>query len=310
MIKINLMAEGVGVTSQEAPMDHLHDSQSSGNIGKILAIAAVLLLVAGGAFYFLTSTETMATEPEVIAKAKDKNLQKPQKTPPKTGSVAAAAIEETVKEVPTARKTAPIAKGPDYPGEDLFGSRIFLEQMLKNILKVSGEGTGFASLVLQVPNYYYMHGLSPSQKEYNSFKAGLGKLSSSQKVTLAEDRGLTGKSKEFTLYGEFKTKPSPMSSNLKLGYKQSAQKSIESLKLIASKTGINLKNLVELESKSKGTYKRQAVRFQFKSSYKELFPFVNQLQNSKLPIGVLQLSLNSTKDEQMEGVFDLVVYSK
>lgn len=304
------MAEGVGITSKEAPINHLHESESSGNLTKILALVAILVLVAGGAYYFLSPSESVNQEPKVIAESKTKNLQKPQKTPPKTGPVAAVAIEETVKEVPTERKTAPAVKGPDYPGEDLFGSRVFLEQMLMNILKVSGEGTGFASLVLQVPNYYYMHGLSPSTKEYESFKVGLNKLSSSQKVTLAEDRGLTGKSKEFTLYGEFITKPSPMSSNLKLGYKQSAQKSIESLKAIANKTGINLKNLVELESKSRGNYKRQAVRFQFRSSYKELFPFVKQLQSSMLPIGVLQLSLNSTKDEQMEGVFDLVVYSK
>lgn len=312
MFKVNLLSDGVAISNGpviESSFLEDEGNKSSSKLPKILTLAALLCLVSGGTYWFL-SQQSIVEAPVAPPQITKEKLKAPEKTTKPTGPVAAVAVEETVKEVPVVAQVAPAAPGPNYPGEDLYGQRIAIAQMLRGLLKVSSEGIGFASVVLQAPNYYYVHGLSPTQKEYKSFKSGLKKLSKVQKVTKEEDKGVSAKAKEFTLYGKYRVDGTKMSKNSKLDFKKSHPETIEKLKVIAKQSGLKVKNFVDLPKKQSGKYSRGVVRFQFESSYKGLFPFVKKLKDSKLPLGILQLSLKSTPEENMVGVFDLVLYSK
>lgn len=308
MFKINLLSDSVQVS-----LDALHSDsgKSSQSFVFKLALGVTLLLssVGLGVHFYKTPLDISSQDaPELVVASK--NLKKPSPSSKNAKPVAAAAIEETVKDVPIVAQKVPQPSAPAYPSEDLYGQRIAINKMIKNILKISGENIGYSSVVLQAPNYYYMHGLSPTQDDYRKFKTSVKKYSVSHKVTKEQNRGITGKSKEFTVYGAFKLKRSARDKNLKLSFRTPLSNNLKSIKTMASKSGLNIKKVVEQAKSNTEGYTRAVVRVQFESTYKELFPFVKSLKNSKLAVGVLQLSLKSTKDEKMAGVFDLVIYSK
>lgn len=307
MYKVNLLGEGM---SSGVFISDLDTKKPKSSLKLILSLIIGIVMIGIGAWYFQQSQSTdelkLASDKQVI----NKNLKAPKKTPKKVVPTAAIAVEETVSDVQVAKKPKPAARGKGYPNENIYGQRVAVESMLKRILQASGNGVGFSSLIIQAPNYYFMHGLAPTSKEYTSFQKALKKVSSQSKVSKEKNRGISGKAKEFTIYGEFALPKTPKSSNKNLNYTMAVTKSLAEMKKIAIQAGLNIQKVVQSAKQKDGKYTRNIIRVEFKSTYKTLFPFLNKLKKSKTPIGIVQLTMNATPEEEISGVFDLVVYHK
>jgi hypothetical protein len=297
MIKINLIESPIEVLNLELAENSLGSKRK---YGIILGVVA-LLCIGFGIYNFGFSSQDIAA-PEVV-------LNDPHEPQKPIDQAVPGVVEDPVKEMQAPQEDVEVApvtgtrQAPTFT-ENIKAQRLFAASALEKFYEASPSGVGFSSVVVRYPDFYYIKGIADDKDIFETIRSKIEMSSSDFKTEPLKSIGVTKVAQQFVIYGRLKTSSRVNSSPRALS-SQNYNDQIEKLKSMASSAGLNSVDLSGKASTGRGVVKLSAV-----GNYPQFKNFLNLFKDSKLDIGVQQMQLNATENENVSAEIELIVYGE
>ena len=273
-----------------------------------LGLVAALVVVCGGAFYFLTMEEE-APAPVVTTKKATKTTSKsPKPSSEKVGAstATASAAQTNADNLPEKVEKPKKPVGPAVPIA-VVSSNESLQRFLAGILSKTPATVGFNDISLQAPNYFYVRGLAQNKKDLKLTKSAVSKVVNSVEKTLVKPQGIGGIAQDFTLYGTMLTRKGTHTDPLTNAQRKRALSDTE--KLLAKYSSGASKLKTKGQKKLPRTLK-ESFSFSSKMTCTRFRNFVSTMAKKKIPVHIEISQLSVGQDEDMNLSLVLSLYSE
>jgi hypothetical protein len=316
LIKVNLL--------EQAKSQLPKVSRQSSGVAKVLGLTVLLLVLlglGGGAGYILfkgvpdflgniipvesieLALQKMGASPQPVVQPTSVNVP--------VATVKLDAVEEVVKSVRTQNpKPAPKQYKQLTPGERVHFQKEMMATMLKRFKEITPSEVGFTDLVFKIPGYYYMNGMAENKTVLASFESKLKALSGTYKSIPVKQGAIKGEGVEFGGYGSIPSVSRNKNESFSLVDRASLNTQLANLKKLATNTGAPIQGFANPVVSKHGLYQRILYRARFKADFSSMIRFMEGLQNSEYPIGILQIAVAAGAEESMVTSIDFIMYLK
>lgn len=309
MIRINLLKP---LQPQALP---LILDEPAGRGKKTYLILGGLALIAAGAIAFLQFPSLlggMFTHQATVEAPPIPPVPAPSDAHMQPKRVTSQAVEETVRDLHPDRSE--LQTNPSYadlvPSAKIEYQYYSSKRLLKDIKAVTPPDVGFANFVFTPPGDFYIHGLAEGESDLQRFQEGLNGLTGAKiRPGMNVPAGRHGKSKEFSFFGSVKYPLSEIGSPPDHSIaKAGLPAELKTLKSLASKLGIRIKEPKLISSTQAGAYKKLIYMVAAECSFQQMQDLIGDLHAGKSNLGPIKLSLNAKGDEKVNAELDIAAY--
>lgn len=222
-------------------------------------------------------------------------------------------VEELVREIEEEQRLAP--REPTYqsltPGAQVEYQLYIARKALQFFKDRTTPRIGFTDLVISTPGDIYLRGRSMTLGDYQTFFEELQKGTelSIREGEPVQKYGEKGVKREFSLYGKFRFKEPPASTN-RLVAEAELGDELRAFREKASAVGINF-STPELQSNTNmGPFKQRLYTVHATGlDFGAFYQLINSLYLGQSHVGIAKFALRASGDETIDIELNLLIYS-